>query len=102
MEIKNLLKGQGPYDQAKIEKAEADKAKERRDKAASPETGGDRISLSDEAKLRTEALAEASRAPGVRREKVEAIKAKIQAGEYEIDKRKIAETMVKEDLELII
>lgn len=101
MEIKNLLNKLG-YDPARIEKTEADAAKARKDKAAAKAKGGDKVSLSDEARLRTEAFQEAQSAPEVRREKVEAIKAKVAAGEYEIDNQKIAENLVKDDLDLII
>ncbi|THB70667.1 MAG: flagellar biosynthesis anti-sigma factor FlgM [Desulfovibrio sp.] len=102
MEINNLLGKLGPYDQSKVEKANEDAAKARKDKAAESGSAGDRVSLSDEAKLRTEALGAAASASEVRREKVAAIKAQIESGEYQIDTRKIAENMVKEDLELII
>lgn len=101
MEINNLLGKLGPYDQTRIDKANEDAAKAKKEQAAA-RSAGDRISFSDEAKLRTEALSAATSTPDVRREKVAAIKARIESGEYEIDTRKIAQKMVEEDLELLI
>ena len=101
MEIKNLLTGLGQYDPAKVEKADADAQKARREKA-SAKGKSDQVSLSNEAKLRTEAHSAAQAAPEVRHDKVAEIKARIQSGEYEINTKKIAEKMVQEDLELLI
>ena len=101
MEINNLLGKLGPYDQTKIDKATEDSARARKEQAAA-KAAGDRISLSDEAKLRTEALGAAQAAPDVRRERVAAIKAQVESGEYQINTRKIAQKMVEEDLELLI
>ena len=101
MEINNLLGKLGPYDPQKIEKTNEEAAKARKERAAS-RSEGDRVNLSDEAKLRTEAFGAASAAPEVRSDKVAAIKAQVASGEYRIDTRKIAENMVKEDLELLI
>ena len=66
------------------------------------EPKGDRVSLSDEGRLRTEAYKEAMNAPDVRSDKVAAIKAQIEAGEYEIDSTKIAEGILKEELNLFV
>ncbi|MGE4297839.1 MAG: flagellar biosynthesis anti-sigma factor FlgM [Desulfovibrionaceae bacterium] len=99
MEIKNLLTGLDPYQQqAKVEKNEAE-AKARSAKTADTR-GGDKVSLSPEARLRTEAYKSAQAAPDVRQEKVDAIKAKIANGEYQIDTRKIAEKMLSEEVDL--
>jgi negative regulator of flagellin synthesis FlgM len=100
MVINKILTGTSPYE--KLEKAENEQAKAKRDKGADEAQAGDRISLSEGAKLRTEAHKAAQDAPEIRREKVEAIKAKIAAGEYEIDAQKVAQKMVEEDLDLLI
>ena len=101
MEIKKTLNGLDPY-QAKLEKAEAE-AKIKRDKASKGKEGGDsdKVSLSPEAKLRTEAYKTAASSEDIRPEKVAEIKAKIANGTYEINSRKIAEKLIKEDLDLL-
>ena len=66
------------------------------------EPKGDRVSLSGEGRLRTEAYKEAMNAPDVRSDKVAAIKARIEAGEYEIDSTKIAEGILKDELDLFV
>lgn len=100
MDIKKILNGLGPYDQSKIEKARADKLKGERESGSKASTaGGDKVSISDEAQLRTEAYSSATGASDIRHEKVAEIKAKIASGEYEINTRKIAENIVKEDLD---
>lgn len=100
MEINKLLTKLSPYDQAKVEKAEADKARAKRSKGEAEGSAGDKVSLSSEAKHRTEAYKSAQAAPEIRQEKVDEIKAQIASGTYEIDNYKIAEKLVKEDLEL--
>ena len=101
MEIHKTLNGLDTY-QAKLEKAEAE-AKIKREKTAKGGDSGesDTVSLSAEAKLRTEAHRTAANTQDIRPEKVAEIKAKIANGTYEIDSRKIAEKLVKEDLELL-
>ncbi len=102
MDIKKILNGLGPYDQSKLEKARAEKLKEQRETgsgAKEPVAAGDKVSISGEAQLRTEAYTSATGASDIRHDKVAEIKAKIAAGEYEMNTRKIAENIVKEDLD---
>jgi len=99
MEIKNLLTGLNPYERARLDKAEGQQVK-KKDESAGAQAKGDSVQFSDEAKLRTEAFKTASSTPDVRRSKVEEIKARIAAGEYEIDSRKIAENLVRDELDL--
>ena len=99
MEIRNLLKGVDPY-QAKLEKAERDSGRAGRSSAGSASSKGDRVSVSNTARLHTEAMRAANEAPDVRREKVEALKAKVEAGEYTIDPHKVAAKIIEEEREL--
>jgi len=99
MEIRNILKGLDPY-QAKLEKAEKDSARAGRGAASKETAKGDRVSLSNTARLHTEAMRAANDAPDVRREKVEALKAKVEAGEYQVDSRKVATKIIEEEHEL--
>lgn len=100
MEIKNTLTGLNPYERTKLDKAEGDKARQKRDTGATQSSKGDHVEFSDEASLRAEAFKVASNTSDVRSDKVEMLKAKIAAGEYEVDSRKIAENLIRDDLDL--
>lgn len=50
--------------------------------------------------LLTEALNAAHNAPDIRRDRVEAIRAQIESGAYEIDSRKLAESLIRENPDL--
>lgn len=101
MEIKNYLKNLDPY-RTKLEQSELqakrNAARKESDAASSPQ--GDRVSLSNEAKLRTEAYSAALAAPDVRQEKVDALKSKVESGEYQVDSRAVAEKLLKEEQDL--
>jgi negative regulator of flagellin synthesis FlgM len=58
---------------------------------------GDRVSLSPAALLHTAAHAEAGKAPDIRREKVEGLKALVESGDYVPDSRKIATGLLKDE-----
>jgi negative regulator of flagellin synthesis FlgM len=103
MEIKNsLLHNADPYrldrDQA-ARSAHAALLQEQRGAAgeAASRTEGDRVSLSPAALLHTAAHAEVSNAPDIRREKVDALKARLESGDYVPDSRKIAEGLLKDE-----
>ncbi|MDR1685687.1 MAG: flagellar biosynthesis anti-sigma factor FlgM [Desulfovibrio sp.] len=103
MEIKNsLLHNADPYrldlDQT-ARSAQAALLQEKRGGAgeAASRAEGDRVSLSPAALLHTAAHAEAGKAPDIRREKVEALKARVESGAYVPDSRKIAEGLLKDE-----
>lgn len=100
MEIRNNLNPLDPYNQARLDKADQASGKATARNAttnASAGETGDRVSLSPEALLRTEAFSAAMNAPEVRAEKVAEIKARVNAGEYEIDSRAIASGLLTEE-----
>ncbi|EGY24805.1 MAG TPA: flagellar biosynthesis anti-sigma factor FlgM [Desulfovibrio sp.] len=101
MEIKNYLKNLDPY-RAKLEQSELQTKRNaaRKEGDAASSAQGDRVSLSDEAKLRTEAYSAALAAPDVRQEKVDALKSKVESGEYQVDSRAVAEKLLKEEQDL--
>ena len=96
MEINNnTLNRLNPY-QVTREKQDAGAARSaQKPEAAQPQ--GDRISLSPEARLRTEALSAATNAPEVRQAKVDAIKAEVDAGTYKPNSRQIASKMLAQE-----
>lgn len=61
---------------------------------------GDRVSVSRDAMLRTEAFRAALGAPDVRQEKVNTIKERINSGTYQIDNKRIASKLVQSELGL--
>lgn len=62
--------------------------------------GGDRVSLSDDARLMSEAARVAQDTADVRQERVEELKAKVQSGTYHVDSRSVAEAMLRQDMEI--
>lgn len=99
MDIKKLVTSLGGYDPARAEKTEADNRARRLAKATVEPRKGDTVSLSEDARLRTDAYSAAMGSGDIRHDKVAEIKARIAAGEYVIDTRKIAQKVVAEDIE---
>ena len=100
MEIKNSLLGNiDPY-RAKVDKDAADAAHGRaKGGAQTPVSAqGDRVSLSPSARLHTVAHAEVAHAPEVRREMVDALKQRVDSGEYTVDARRVAEKLVQDEV----
>jgi len=100
MEIKNSLLGNlDPY-RAKVDKEAADAAAGRASNGTQTPVPaqGDRISLSPSARLHTAAHAEVAHAPEVRREMVDALKQRVDSGEYLVDARKVAEKLVQDEI----
>lgn len=61
----------------------------------------DKVSVSDEGVLRTEAYRTAMNAGDVRQDKVNAIKDRIANGTYEINSQRIASNMLQQESELL-
>ncbi|MDR2800147.1 MAG: flagellar biosynthesis anti-sigma factor FlgM [Desulfovibrio sp.] len=102
MEIKNsLLKHQLPDPYLARTASANETARSREEKPDAQAVGvsaeGDRVSLSQSARLHTLAYAEAGRAPEVRKDRVEELKARIESGDYATDNRKIAEKLVQNE-----
>lgn len=103
MQITNLY-GLNSY--TKLEQSEKNNQARLERERKSADTGtsrssGDHSTLSDEAKLRAEAFSSAMAAPETRTEKVAAIKARLDSGEYTIDTKQIALKLLSEDAELL-
>ncbi len=75
-----------------------DQASHKPQRAEAPR--GDKVQLSDDAKMMAQAHGVASETPDVRAEKVAALREQVQNGTYEIDNRKVAEGILKEDMGL--
>lgn len=100
MEIKNsVLSTLNPYNRTLVEQRQGDTSERAAGQAPLP-VQGDRVSLSDEARLHTVARAEAAAAPEVRREKVDALKQSIAEGTYTVDSRKIAMQLIAAEAQL--
>lgn len=101
----NSINNMGSY-RAQMDAATTARAK---DAGASPRTAGvtagqqapgDRISVSTDAILRTEAYRVASNSPDVRQEKINSIKERIASGNYQIDNKRIASKLVQSEVAL--
>jgi negative regulator of flagellin synthesis FlgM len=105
MDIKKILGGGSPYVQSKVEKGESSEAPARvektKAKAGSQASAGDRVSVSSDAKLVAEAARVAKESPDVRVDRVEALKAQVQSGNYSPNPRLIAQKMVDGDLDFL-
>ncbi len=99
MEIKNTLTPLDPYTQTKLAGGvPANRAANRTAPGPAPgREGGDRVSLSPEARLRTEAFSSAMSAPEMRAEKVAELKARVQSGEYQVDSAAVAAKLLQEE-----
>jgi len=94
MEIKNVLDKVKAFEQEQIEKQK---------KSSSPKKSSstaDKVSLSQEAKLYAKALNVARQSPEERSEKIAVLKEQIANNTYQPDAQKIAEKLVKEELDL--
>lgn len=100
MEIKNLLEGRSAYKQGKVERPSGAEGKAKAKGADARES--DTVVLSEEARLRVQALQAAQLDPGVRADRVQELKARVQSGTYEPDSRKVAENLLREDLDLFV
>ncbi len=107
MDIKKILGGVSPYAQNKVEQGEETgtaariaKAKAKA-KAKDSSSTGDRVSVSQDAKLVAEAARSANESPDVRVDRVEALKAQVQSGNYTPDPRKIAQKLVDSEVEFM-
>lgn len=100
MEIKNDLLKQTDTYRSNLNETQ-NTAAARRAAQSSPENAakaqGDRVSVSPEALLRTEAYKAANAAPEVRQEKVDSIKEKISSGTYTVDSKNIAKKLLESD-----
>ena len=105
MDIKKILGGVSPYAQNKVEQGEETGATARlakaKAKAKDSSSTGDRVSVSQDAKLVAEAAKLAGESPDVRVDRVEALKAQVQSGNYIPDPRKIAQKLVDSEVEFM-
>lgn len=88
-----------PYTQ-QVQKQNQDRASLHQQGVQSSQTTGDRVSVSPQARLFTEAYTAASNAPEVRQDKVNALKERIANGTYQVDSRKIAEKLLQNELSM--
>lgn len=94
MEIKNsLLRNIDPY-RNRVEQKPGDAPERAVTGQASATPKGDRVSLSEEARLHIAARSEAAAAPEVRREKVDALKQSVADGTYTVDSRQVAQKLL--------
>lgn len=101
MEIKNSLYPLDPYNQTKLNNAtQADQTQTSGRSAANVpavKAEGDRVSFSPEAKLRTEVFSVAMNAPAMRADRVAALKAQVESGQYAVDSKAVASKLLQEE-----
>lgn len=97
MEIKNtLLKNLDPY-RNRVGQTTGNAPDRTSTPASSNAPQGDRVSLSDGARLHGAAHAEVASAPEVRQEKVDALKERVTDGSYTVDTKTVARKLLETD-----
>ena len=87
------------YESNRLEQLEQQR-QEQQKAVANQEGKADRISISDEARLKMSMLKAAQEEPGVRPDKVADVKARIEAGEYAPDSKDIAAGLLRQELDI--
>ncbi len=97
MEIKSSMqKLVDPYTQ-QVQKQNQDRSAAQQ-QAAQAQSTGDRVSVSPQARLFTEAYTAATNAPEIRQNKIAALKEQVASGTYQVDSRQIAEKLLQSEL----
>lgn len=100
MKINSGLGG-NPLEHMTTSKAEQAQAQAQQPEGAKLDAP-DKVSLSEEAKLRSLAMQEAQSHSGVRADRVAELKKQVQDGTYQPDAQKIAKGIVRDELDLFI
>lgn len=98
MEIKNtLLRQTGTYQNLEATNGAAARRAGQQSPQQASAAQGDKVSVSPEALLRTQAHKAISNSPEVRQEKVDSIKERVNAGTYSVDSKNIAQKLVQDE-----
>ena len=95
----NTITPFGGYEARRLEQQEQQR-QESQKAAVVQESGTDRISISEEGRLKMNMLKAAQEDDGVRADKVADVKARIEAGEYNPDSKDIAASLLKQELDV--
>ncbi len=95
----NTITPFGGYEARRLEQQEQQR-QESQKAAVVQESGTDRISISEEGRLKMNMLKAAQETDGVRADKVADVKARIEAGEYNPDSKDIAASLLKQELDV--
>jgi negative regulator of flagellin synthesis FlgM len=87
------------YESQRLEQLEQQRQEAQKSSVAQ-EGGTDRISISEEGRLKASTLKAAQDADGVRPDKVADLKARIEAGEYKPSGKDIAASLVRQELDV--
>jgi len=87
------------YESRKLEQLEQQR-QETQKAATAHESGTDRISISEEGRLKANILKAAQEGDGTRPDKVADVKARIEAGEYKPNGKDIAAGLIKQELDV--
>ncbi len=95
----NTITPFGGYEARRLEQQEQQR-QENQKTAVVQESGTDRISISEEGRLKMNMLKAAQENDGVRADKIADVKARIEAGEYNPDSKDIAASLLKQELDV--
>ena len=95
----NTITPFGGYEARRLEQQEQQR-QENQKTAVVQESGTDRISISEEGRLKMNMLKAAQENDGIRADKVADVKARIEAGEYEPKGKDIAASLLRQELDV--
>ncbi len=98
MTINTITKVNG-YESHRLEQQLEQKHQETQ-KAVAQEGSNDRISISEEGRLKAAALKAAQESDGIRDDRVADLKARIEAGEYKPEGKDIAASLLRQELDV--
>ena len=95
----NTIKPFSGYESQRLDQLEQQR-QEHQKAVVSQEASTDRISISEEGRLKMNMLKATQEDDGVRADKVADVKARIEAGEYNPDSKDIAASLLKQELDV--
>ena len=90
----------GGYATNRLDQLESQRHEDLQKAKATQKNGTDRVSISEEGRVKALALQTAQEDSGVRPDKIAALKAQISAGTYAVNTKDIASKMIHQELDL--
>ena len=88
------------YESQRLEQLDQQRLENAKSKTATETSSQDRISISEEGRLKAAMLNGAQESDGVRQDKVAEFKAQIATGQYKVDSKDVAASLVRQELDV--
>ncbi len=96
----NTISNLGGYESKRLEQLDQHRQDIQKAGQQQQEAGTDRISISDEGRIKANMLKAAQEDNGVRTDLVADVKARIESGQYKVDGKGVAEALVRQELDV--